>query len=40
MSLNGASDNISWLERLLVVSRLLASKKIVENQTFVSEGKF
>ena len=38
MYLNGASDNFSWLEKLLVVSRLLASEEIAENQTLSQRG--
>jgi len=38
MSLKGASDNFSWLEKLLVVSRPLANEEMVENQTLSQRG--
>lgn len=33
MYLNHASGNFVWLEKLLVVSRLIASEEMVEKQT-------
>lgn len=38
MYLSGASDNFSWLEKLLVVSRLLSSEEMVVKQTLSQRG--